>query len=122
MPVLMKRSIRVLLYLLVMSMQTVLHAQSKPSIAADITKQTFEYAIKDTTHLALDVYQQKGDHLRKHPCMIFVFGGGFIGGHRDDSLYNAYFNMMVKRHYIVVSISYRLGLKDVKKLSIWHTA
>jgi len=46
-----------------------------------------------------------------------VFGGAFVGGRRDDSVYYKYFNSLVEQHYIVISISYRLGLKGVKNIS-----
>ena len=101
-----------------------LHAQQAPvgseipviAIDAGIQKQTFTYATKDSLELKLDVYTNA--HMPKNsPCMLFVFGGGFILGTRDDRLYNNYFNNLVKNNYVVVSISYRLGLKGVKKLS-----
>jgi hypothetical protein len=91
------------------------------SIHPDVIKQTFVYATKDTTQLGLDVYftgREKPDSLR--PCVIFIFGGAFIGGHRDDTLYNTYFNTLAEKNYVVVSISYRLGLRGKKpsKLNI----
>jgi predicted esterase len=49
--------------------------------------------------------------------VIFVFGGAFVGGRRDDSIYNKYFNSLVEHNYVVVPISYRLGLKGAKKIS-----
>jgi predicted esterase len=97
-------------------------AQSR-SIQAGINKQSFIYAVKDTSRLGLDVYSQ--DSLgtgEKRPCVIFVFGGAFMAGRRDDSLYDRYFNSLVEHNYIVVSISYRLGLKGVKNLSRFNIA
>src|SRR5450432_4210944 len=71
-------------------------------IHPDILKQTFIYAEKDTFRLGLDVYSRRieGD-IKLKPCVIFIFGGAFIGGHRDDSLYNAYFNSLAENDYIV---------------------
>ena len=46
--------------------------------------------------------------------MIFVFGGGFAGGVRDNKQYIPYFEFLNDNGYDVVSIDYRLGLKDVK--------
>ena len=90
-------------------------------IHSDVHKQTYTYAVKDTTQLGLDVYftgMEKPDSLR--PCVIFIFGGAFIGGHRDDTLYNTYFNTLAEKNFVVVSISYRLGLRGKKpsKLNI----
>jgi predicted esterase len=91
-------------------------------ISSFIEKQSFIYAIKDTSHLGLDVYTQKGsDSNVKKPCIIFVFGGAFITGHRDDSVYNRYFNALVEHDYIVVSISYRLGMQGVQHVSKFNT-
>jgi carboxylesterase type B len=50
---------------------------------------------------------------RKHPLLIYVHGGGFSGGKRDD--YNAidFANNMASRGYAVASISYRLTMKNL---------
>lgn len=47
------------------------------------------------------------------PCLVFVFGGGFIAGERDAERYLPFFHYMVNQGYDVVSIDYRLGLKQV---------
>ena len=85
-----------------------------------ILKRTYVYDVKDSLQLKLDVYSNP-DLKKKTPCIIFVFGGGFLGGHRDDKLYNAYFNTLVANNYKVVSIDYRLGLVGVKNLSALNT-
>jgi len=87
-------------------------------INTDILKQTFVYAVKNDSTLALDVYCMKdADRTVKKPAILFVFGGAFVTGHRDDSIYNAYFNSLTKNNYVVISISYRLGLKGVQHVS-----
>jgi hypothetical protein len=87
-------------------------------ISKSITKKTFIYSIKGSDSLALDVYTlNTADSTVKKPCIIFVFGGAFVTGRRDDSIYNAYFNFLVQKNYIVISISYRLGLKGVRNVS-----
>jgi len=88
------------------------------AISPSISKQTFLYAVKDSNKLGLDVYMMKNtDTPAKKPCVIFVFGGAFVTGDRDDSVYNGYFNFLAEHGYIVVSISYRLGLKGVRHVS-----
>jgi predicted esterase len=89
-------------------------------IGKKIRKQTFVYEVKDSLELKLDVYSNVATK-QKTPCIIFVFGGGFLGGHRNDKLYNAYFNTLVENNYKVVSIDYRLGLVGVKNLSAINT-
>ncbi len=83
-----------------------------------ILKQTFVYAVKNDSSLALDVYRMKdADQAVKKPAIIFVFGGAFVTGRRDDTIYNAYFNYLTENNYMVISISYRLGLKGVQHVS-----
>lgn len=94
------------------------------AIRSFVKKQTFIYAIKDSVQLGLDVYTNDSliDDTAKKPCMIFVFGGAFIAGKRDARIYNSYFNSLVAHNYVVVSISYRLGLKGVTNISPFNTA
>ncbi len=81
---------------------------------AQVTKTTFVYAIKGADTLRLDRYEAiKESPKSDKPCIIFVFGGGFVGGHRDWNGYSAYFNAMAEKGYPVFSIDYRLGLKPV---------
>ncbi len=79
--------------------------------AATPQKQTHLYAVKGADSLYLDHYISPVDG--KRPCMMFVFGGGFVGGQRDNDLYSTYFNFMTDNGYDVVSIDYRLGLKKL---------
>ena len=88
-----------------------------------ISKHTYVYAVRDSGELGLDVYRKAGladDSAR--PCVIFVFGGAFVGGRRDDTIYTSYFHSLAAHHYTVLSISYRLGLKGVSNLSKFNTA
>lgn len=73
-------------------------------------KITYEYAVKDTQHLKLDVYVPLQQN-EKHSCMMFVFGGGFIGGARDDHQIDALKTYYTQKGWVVISIDYRLGMK-----------
>ena len=42
----------------------------------------YQYAERDTLQLYLDFYTPEHVH-DSTICMVYVFGGGFIGGHRD---------------------------------------
>lgn len=81
--------------------------------------QTFQYAERDTLQLYLDFYtpEQVNDSTI---CVVYVFGGGFIGGHRDGDFEKAYFKQLVDEGFMVAAIDYRLGLKGVKNLSIFN--
>ena len=51
---------------------------------------TFQYAKRDTLQLYLDFYMPEKVH-DSTICVVYVFGGGFIGGHRDGKFEKAYF-------------------------------
>ena len=84
---------------------------------------TYMYVQRDTCDLYLDIYspapgsETSIDGVRK-PIILFMFGGGFITGTRDDESYNKWFRMLTDNGYGVVSIDYRLGLKGSKKVGI----
>ena len=80
---------------------------------------TYMYAQRDTCRLFFDVYEpaQGADttfegHTR--PTILFVFGGGFIGGYRSNGGYMPWFKTLTEDGYRVITIDYRLGLKGVK--------
>lgn len=88
------------------------------SIAQEM--QTYQYAERDTLKLYLDLYTPAQVH-DSTICVVYVFGGGFIGGHRDGDFEKAYFKQLVDEGFQVAAIDYRLGLKGVKNLSITHS-
>jgi predicted esterase len=47
------------------------------------------------------------------PCMIFAFGGGFVKGVRNHEYYSIFFDRLACEGIVVVSIDYRLGLKNL---------
>ena len=79
-----------------------------------ITKQTHLYAVKGADSLYLDHYVAPIEG--KRPCVMFVFGGGFVGGARDRD--TEYFLFLANNGYDVVSIDYRLGMKGVESPGI----
>ena len=82
--------------------------------------QTYQYAERDTLKLYLDFYTPAQVH-DSTICVVYVFGGGFIGGHRDGDFEKGYFKQLVDEGFQVAAIDYRLGLKGVKNLSITHS-
>ncbi|MBB3186820.1 alpha/beta hydrolase family protein [Microbacter margulisiae] len=98
----MKQTYILLLFLLFISL----------SAFSQVTKSTFIYSVKGQDTLRLDRYElAQTDTVAAKPCIIFMFGGGFIGGKRDNPYYLPYFDQMAQRGYVMVSIDYRLGLK-----------
>ncbi len=84
---------------------------------------TYMFAERDTCKLFMDIYEPaKGTEKfvtgREKPTVIFMFGGGFVGGSRDDKDYMPFFRAMLREGLRVVSIDYRLGLKGQKNVGL----
>ena len=74
-------------------------------------QKTFQFAEKDGQKLFLDVYKaEKTDE--KKPLLIYVFGGGFIMGERNDTAFLPFIKKFNSHGFNVVCIDYRLGLKN----------
>ncbi|RYG53395.1 alpha/beta hydrolase, partial [bacterium] len=83
-------------------------AQVEPN--ADGTQQNVVYSKIDDQELAVDVYGAAPG--QKKPAIIFLHGGGWVGGSRKDmSLPATYF---AQKGYVTFPVSYRLvkGEKD----------
>ena len=89
----------------------------------NIRKETTTYAVKDSQELKMDIYTPEINKTNpnKMPCLMFVFGGGFKEGSRDNKFYSDYFQYFARHGFIVVSIDYRLGMKGQKAPSPFNT-
>lgn len=77
------------------------------------------YARHDTSSLYLDVYQPQ--IIREAmPCVVYIFGGGFVGGVRDDDYARRFCNRMTDNGFVAVAIDYRLGMKGVKNPGVFN--
>ena len=84
---------------------------------------TYMFVQRDTCDLYMDVYDpapgsQTSIDGKNKPTIIFMFGGGFIGGTRDNPSYHKWFRQMTDAGYRIISIDYRLGLKGSNKVGI----
>lgn len=79
-------------------------------------KETYLYATKDTSKLYMDVYVPQVQN-EQQACLIFVFGGGFVGGKRDDSQIQQIKKHFTDKGFVVIAIDYRLGMRGQKKIS-----
>ena len=82
-------------------------------------QETFRFARRDTCDLYLDIYRPAADaevtlEGKAKPTVLFVFGGGFIMGKRNDPFAVEWFRRLNREGYAVVSIDYRLGMKGYK--------
>lgn len=80
-------------------------------VFSKVEKKTFTYANKDGSDLGLDVYLPKGDEVKKRPAVLYLHGGGFAGGVRDDEGSVWFAERLAKMGYVAISMSYRLTLK-----------
>lgn len=81
---------------------------------ATMGQTTYQYAEKDGQKLYLDVYKSEKPDSTK-PLFVYVFGGGFIMGERYNKDFLPFINKLNADGYNVVSIDYRLGLKNSGK-------
>ena len=84
---------------------------------------TYMFVQRDTCDLYLDLYKPaKGSETtfngKQKPTIIFMFGGGFTSGERDNPRYQVWFKKMNELGYGVISIDYRLGLKGTDKVGV----
>lgn len=85
-----------------------------------VEKETRLFAEKDGQALMMDIYKSDAATVQPQPCLVFVFGGGFKNGTRDAGLYHPYFHYFAERGFTVVSIDYRLGMKDQKAPGVFN--
>ena len=116
----MKLSIRSFLTLGILAVSCLVSAAQQKVITPSTT---CLYAHRDTCDLYLDIYNPAPgsatsiDGVTK-PTIIFVFGGGFMMGERNNESYLPWYKMLTDDGYRVVAVDYRLGLKGVKKMGV----
>lgn len=87
---------------------------------------TYLFAHRDTCDLYLDIYTPaEGAETcldgKEKPALLFVFGGGFILGRRDDPFYHPWFEELLRNGYPIVAVDYRLGLKGIRmRFDLFH--
>lgn len=62
------------------------------------------------TQLTMDIYQPSGDTAAFRPLIVWVHGGSFVGGSKNDNDVVGLCQHFAKRGYVCVSINYRLGI------------
>lgn len=82
------------------------------SMYAKVLVTTHQFKTKDGQSLGLDYYRAEGAS-GNLPLVIYVHGGGFSSGSRDSQGIQYFAKRLAKRGYAVVSVSYRLTMKDV---------
>jgi predicted peptidase len=72
---------------------------------------TYLYAAKEGQPLAIDVYLPNDEETTRRPVLLFMHGGGFSGGRRDDPSQVAFATDLASRGFVVASMSYRLTMR-----------
>lgn len=73
-----------------------------------IIVETLSYAYKDGDDLYMDIYTPAFDFEENRAVMMYIHGGGFSQGSRDDKLAIEYCRKFAELGYVAVSVSYRL--------------
>ena len=77
-----------------------------------VSVKSYTYKKYEKQKLKLDFYRPK--KIRKnYPLIVFVHGGGFSGGKRNDNNIVSFANFLTERGYAVASVSYRLTMKGI---------
>ena len=58
--------------------------------------------------LRMDIYEPEGDAISARPLIIFVHGGGFVGGDKGTAQFVTLCTEFARRGYVTASINYRL--------------
>lgn len=116
----MKRYLLLVAGLLTFSIIASAQEEEKKLISPD---GTYMFEQRDGEELYLDVYtptegSETSVNGKAKPTIMFMFGGGFIHGQRDDASYHKWFKMLTDNGYRVISIDYRLGLKGSNKVGV----
>ncbi|MBK9272164.1 MAG: T9SS type A sorting domain-containing protein [Saprospiraceae bacterium] len=67
-----------------------------------------------STNLFIDIYYPVGSAEHKRPLVMFAFGGGFIGGKRQDMAILC--EEFAKRGFVAATIDYRIGFDGISIL------
>jgi acetyl esterase/lipase len=75
---------------------------TRHQIIANIT-----YGVQNNYETKLDVYKRRDTGTTPQPTLIFIHGGGWVGGSKDNSLFS--FLPFLEMGWNVVNVEYRLG-------------
>lgn len=99
-------------FLILTATISIAHAQRyKNQIFDEVSEKTFTYLTTETDTLQIDVYQAKEDTQKLRPMILFVHGGGFAGGARNEPEIKEFCRNMARRGIVAASMSYTLTMK-----------
>jgi len=93
---------------LILSLSSIAQDRYREEITDSARVETFTYAYKDGKSLDMDVYFPAFDNQTQRPLILYMHGGGFSGGSRNEPEIQAFCKRLARYGYVVSSISYRL--------------
>lgn len=116
----MRLSLRTALTIGILAITSLICSAQEKVITPSVT---CTYAHRDTCDLYMDIYNPAPGSVTSvdgvaKPAIIFVFGGGFVMGERNNEAYLPWYKMLTEEGYKVIAIDYRLGLKGVKGMGV----
>lgn len=108
----MKRYWLVLIWLLFAATNAISQERYQGNWFDEIAVETYNYATKDGEDLEMDIYLPQADAELERATIIYVHGGGFSEGNRNDDGIVDFCTRLANHGYVVASISYRLTRKD----------
>lgn len=82
--------------------------------AIDKISQIGNAIIATPLDLHLDIFHPKDDTLKKRPMIMFIQGGAFYFGSKDDKAPSRWCQHYASQGYVTVSIDYRIGFLPTK--------
>lgn len=73
---------------------------------------------REQLDLHMDIYAPSGDSVKKRPVFLYIHGGAFVFGDKENPLQMKLTEDLVKKGYVLVSINYRLGTAFVGRRAI----
>lgn len=86
------------------------------TVFADSTVSNYAFVERDSI-LTMDVYTPTNVKAAT-PCLIYVFGGGFMMGSKTEESNVDFCKLMADSGYVVAAIDYRLGMKGVTNVGV----
>lgn len=83
-----------------------LNVVQAPAVRRDVT-----YSTTGGVPLKMDLYFPQGHHTKLMPAVVYVHGGAWMGGDKNDQAVRYFAPTFVDRGYIVASVNYRLAPK-----------
>lgn len=96
--------------LLLLFTVTTLKAQERyqEEITDSVKMDTYTYAFKDNQSLDMDIFTPALDNQVNRPLILYMHGGGFSGGARNEPGIHEFCKRLARHGYVAVTMSYRL--------------